>query len=306
MSGADRRTFLKRTAMASAAAAASSLFPGVTFGEEVVRYLGDSERSDAALVWRKTPCRFCGVGCGLLVGIEDGRAVAVRGDPDSPVNRGLACVKGYHSVQALYGQDRLRRALVRRGGRLVEVPLQEALDLVAERMRTTIDEHGKDGVAIYGSGSGPFPMATSRPSSSRVRSAGPPRDVRVRSDNGVRELPQCRGLLQRVPRRSRPGSSPPARPWLPRRWARLAARSRSSGASGARELRVVPPPERLRPVSLDRGVVPRRPTRILVRRGARVGARAGDVPGMSPGKVPVADPLAPAVPFAISADPTLI
>ena len=157
MSGADRRTFLKRTAMASAAAAASSLFPGVTFGEEVVRYLGDSERSDAALVWRKTPCRFCGVGCGLLVGIEDGRAVAVRGDPDSPVNRGLACVKGYHSVQALYGQDRLRRALVRRGGRLVEVPLQEALDLVAERMRTTIDEHGKDGVAIYGSGQWTIP-----------------------------------------------------------------------------------------------------------------------------------------------------
>ena len=54
-------------------------------------------------VWKKTPCRLCGVGCGLLVGIQNGRAVAVKGDPDSPVSSGLACAKGYYSVQALYG-----------------------------------------------------------------------------------------------------------------------------------------------------------------------------------------------------------
>ena len=94
MTTQDRRTFLKRTAMAAAAGSAASLMPGVLFGEEV-RGLG-SDNSD--IDWRKTPCRFCGVGCGLLVGIEGGRAVAVKGDPDSPVNKGLACVKGYHSV----------------------------------------------------------------------------------------------------------------------------------------------------------------------------------------------------------------
>ena len=50
---------------------------------------------------------MCGVGCGLLVRIQGGRAVAVKGDPESPVSGGLACVKGYYSVQALYGRDRL-------------------------------------------------------------------------------------------------------------------------------------------------------------------------------------------------------
>src|SRR5690606_27522931 len=108
-------------------------------------------------VWRKTPCRFCGVGCGLLVAIENGRAVAVRGDPDSPVNGGLACVKGYHSVQMLYGRDRITRAMVRRNGRLVEVPMDEALDLVAQRMRETIERYGKDAVAMYGSGQWTIP-----------------------------------------------------------------------------------------------------------------------------------------------------
>jgi nitrate reductase NapA len=140
-------------AMASAAAAASSLIPDIVFGEDVERYVGDGR----SLVWKKTPCRFCGVGCGLLVAIENGRAVAVRGDPDSSVNRGLACVKGYHSVQALYGRDRLTRAMIRRDGRLVPVPMREALDLVARRLRDTIAQHGKDSVGIYGSGQWTIP-----------------------------------------------------------------------------------------------------------------------------------------------------
>lgn len=153
MSSLDRRAFLRRLALVSAAAAAASLLPGVVFSEELVGVLDDQ----AGVAWKKTPCRFCGVGCGLLVGIRGGRAVAVRGDPDSPVNKGLACVKGYHAVQALYGRDRLTKARVRRDGRLVEVPMQEALDLVARRLRETIDAHGKDSVAIYGSGQWTIP-----------------------------------------------------------------------------------------------------------------------------------------------------
>jgi nitrate reductase (cytochrome) len=152
MSGPDRRTFVKRMAAASAAAAAAALVPGTSFGRDLGRSL-----SEAGLTWKKTPCRFCGVGCGLLVGLEGGRAVAVRGDPESPVNRGLACVKGYHSVQALYGRDRLTKAMVRRGGRLVEVPMEEALDLVARKLRETMDAHGKDSVAMYGSGQWTIP-----------------------------------------------------------------------------------------------------------------------------------------------------
>jgi nitrate reductase (cytochrome) len=154
MSNMDRRAFLRRMAMASAAVAATALIPGVLFPEEMERLLGGRDRG---ITWKKTPCRFCGTGCGLLVGLENGRAVAVKGDPDSSVNRGLACVKGYHSVQMLYGKDRLTKAQVRRNGRMVEVPIQEALDLVARRMKETIAAHGKDSVAIYGSGQWTIP-----------------------------------------------------------------------------------------------------------------------------------------------------
>ena len=40
------------------------------------------------LFGQKGVCRFCGTGCGLSVGVKDGRVVATKGDPDAPVNRG--------------------------------------------------------------------------------------------------------------------------------------------------------------------------------------------------------------------------
>ncbi|NNK14282.1 MAG: twin-arginine translocation signal domain-containing protein, partial [Desulfofustis sp.] len=97
----DRREFIKQAAIGSALATAGSLFPGISFGSWN-RLAG----GPGVLAWQKTPCRFCGTGCGLLVGVSDGRAVAVKGDPNCTVNKGLCCMKGYHSVQALYGRDR--------------------------------------------------------------------------------------------------------------------------------------------------------------------------------------------------------
>jgi nitrate reductase NapA len=147
MSKVDRRTFLRSAATASAATAAASIVPDrpLTAGS------GASLRTGQEPVWKKAPCRLCGVGCGLLVGVAEGRAVAVKGDPDSPVSRGSACAKGYYSVQALYGRDRIAHALVRRGDALVKVPLGEAHDLIARKLRETIDRYGKDAVGVYGS-----------------------------------------------------------------------------------------------------------------------------------------------------------
>ena len=148
----SRREALKKAAVYAAVSAASALIPGVTFAGWQA-----SQANLNDVKWKKTPCRFCGVGCGLLVGIADDRAVAVKGDPGSPVNKGLCCVKGYHSVQSLYGSDRLKKAMVRRDGKMVEVPIKEALDLVAEKMSGVIKAKGKDAVAMYGSGQWTIP-----------------------------------------------------------------------------------------------------------------------------------------------------
>ena len=139
MSLFDRRTFLK-------VLAAAGTTPTLLAAED-----GADEGGSNNLVWKQAPCRLCSVGCGMLVGVEDGRAVAIKGDTEAAVNHGLACAKGYYAVQALYGSDRIRRAQVRRNGTLVSVPLQEAYDVIAARLRDTVRQHGRDSIALYGS-----------------------------------------------------------------------------------------------------------------------------------------------------------
>jgi nitrate reductase NapA len=109
--------------------------------------------------WDKGVCRFCGTGCGILIGTKDGRVVATKGDPDSPVNRGLNCVKGYFNAKIQYGKDRLTRPLMRMtGGRFdkkgdfAPVSWERAFDEMEQQFRKAYGELGPAGVAIFGSG----------------------------------------------------------------------------------------------------------------------------------------------------------
>jgi nitrate reductase NapA len=151
MNELSRRKFIKYLAISSAVTAAQSLIPGVCFG--AWKSIGTGEDVE----WRKAPCRFCGVGCGLLIATSKGKAVGVKGDPNCTVNKGLCCVKGYHAVLALYGADRFTQAYVKKSGKLTAVPIKEALDLVASKMKETIEKSGKNSVALYGSGQWTIP-----------------------------------------------------------------------------------------------------------------------------------------------------
>ncbi len=138
-----RRDVLRATA-AGAALAALRTRPALALHEEV--------QQDPDLQWHKAPCRFCGTGCGVLVGVRNGRVVATQGDPACPVNKGTLCAKGYHLPAILYGKDRLTRPLIRKGDRQVEASWDEALDLMASRLKETLEKKGPDAVGFYGSG----------------------------------------------------------------------------------------------------------------------------------------------------------
>ena len=105
-----RRKFLKTLGAGTAGIAAFSCKD-----QEAARRIAAEQGSiqDADLTWSKAPCRYCGTGCGVEVGVKDGRIMAVRGDEASPVNRGLLCVKGYHLPAMLYGEDRLTHPMLR-------------------------------------------------------------------------------------------------------------------------------------------------------------------------------------------------
>ena len=38
--------------------------------------------------WVRSTCGYCGVGCGLYIGVKDGRPVYTKGDPAHPVSKG--------------------------------------------------------------------------------------------------------------------------------------------------------------------------------------------------------------------------
>jgi len=79
----------------------------------------------------RTTCPYCGVGCGLLLGIRDDAIVSVRGDDLNPVNRGTLCVKGRFGHGFVRHPERLASPLVKRDGRFVPAAWDEALEVVA-------------------------------------------------------------------------------------------------------------------------------------------------------------------------------
>jgi anaerobic selenocysteine-containing dehydrogenase len=98
-----------------------------------------------------TFCRFCHANCAMLAEVEDGRVTSVRGDPEDPVFGGYTCVKGRQLVEAHYSPERLTSCQVRDAdGAYEPIATEAALDLVAEKLRKIIDEHGPHAVAIYG------------------------------------------------------------------------------------------------------------------------------------------------------------
>jgi formate dehydrogenase alpha subunit len=80
-----------------------------------------------------TVCPYCGVGCGIFLGVRGEKVVSSRGDPDNVVNKGRLCVKGRFGHEFINHPDRLTAPLIKKNGRFEEVSWDEALALVAAR-----------------------------------------------------------------------------------------------------------------------------------------------------------------------------
>jgi nitrate reductase (cytochrome) len=141
----NRREFAVKSAMAAATLAAGGGLLGLSGA-------GAQPGGGGEVTWGKAPCRFCGTGCHVQVGVARGRVVAIQGDRQADVNKGLLCVKGYHVGLALYGKDRLTRPLLRQNGRLVPISWERAIDIVADRIQAD-----PAGFAVYGSGQWTIP-----------------------------------------------------------------------------------------------------------------------------------------------------
>lgn len=82
----------------------------------------------------KTTCTYCGVGCGLYLGVKGSKVISARGDPEHPLSRGNLCVKGRYAFKFINNPDRLKNPIIKKDGIFVEVSWDEALDFAAERL----------------------------------------------------------------------------------------------------------------------------------------------------------------------------
>lgn len=148
----NRREFMKANAIAAAAGVAGISLPAaasnVTTGENLTR-----------LNWNKAPCRFCGTGCSVNVATLEGKVVATHGDIESPVNKGINCIKGYFLSKIMYGKDRLQSPLLRmrdgeyhKEGEFTPVSWEKAFDVMEEKFKAALATKGPGSVGMFGSG----------------------------------------------------------------------------------------------------------------------------------------------------------
>jgi len=94
-------------------------------------------------------CPLCEATCGLTLTVEEGRVTHARGDAQDVFSAGFICPKGASFGQLDGDPDRLRRPLVRRGGRLTEATWQEAFAAVAEGMGAVAGAYGGAAVGVF-------------------------------------------------------------------------------------------------------------------------------------------------------------
>ena len=100
--------------------------------------------------WHKSTCPYCGLGCGLLVGVEQGKVKEIRGMKDHPVNKGDTCLLPSNYPPIFTDPDRLKQPMIRRENKLVPVSWDEAVKHMASEFLRVIEKHGPGAVAFYG------------------------------------------------------------------------------------------------------------------------------------------------------------
>ncbi len=129
-----------------------------------VEAMSDRTRSIAAPIQdakvARSVCPYCGVGCGQLVYHEDGKLLAIEGDPESPISQGTLCPKGSASYELLTHPGRLTKVLHRapHASGWTTIGLDEAMDRIADlvwetRKRTFVRTAGE--LEAHGEPTGP-------------------------------------------------------------------------------------------------------------------------------------------------------
>lgn len=91
-------------------------------------------------------CSYCGTGCTITYHVKNNDIVRVTSKEDT-LNEGWLCVKGRFGYKFVSSPDRLKHPLIKKDGEFREATWDEALDLIADRLKKIKREDGPDAIA---------------------------------------------------------------------------------------------------------------------------------------------------------------
>ena len=169
-----RRQFLKGTSFIAGAGAGASLLVGTNPELEAATPEEDSEPTRSTAL---AACPYCGVGCGTIIQVENGKIVSMRPDPDHPTNKGLQCIKGLTAAEPIYVDRMEGEAYVRKDvwkewnkpghgdleyisttkgsfdeEHFVRVSHHDVGELIAHKIAHFAKKYSGNSIALYGSG----------------------------------------------------------------------------------------------------------------------------------------------------------
>jgi len=102
--------------------------------------------------WVFSTCGYCGVGCGLYIGVKDGKAIYTKGNPKHFVNKGTLCPKGLSEHQMINSPYRVTTPLIKKDGKLTPASWDEAFTKVSSEFKRVAKEYGKKAVGVISTG----------------------------------------------------------------------------------------------------------------------------------------------------------
>jgi len=102
--------------------------------------------------WVRSTCGYCGVGCGLYIGVKDGISVYTKGDPAHPVNKGTLCPKGLSEHEMVHSVNRFTRPQIRKNGQLVPTSWDDVFKKTSDKFKDIQAKHGNKAIAVVSTG----------------------------------------------------------------------------------------------------------------------------------------------------------
>lgn len=98
-----------------------------------------------------TTCLYCGCGCALYLDVKNNKVVGVAPSYAHPVSKGRLCVKGFNLHEFIHDERRLNQPLIKQDNKFKEISWNNALDIVARKLKQIKNKHGPDSIACFAS-----------------------------------------------------------------------------------------------------------------------------------------------------------